>query len=148
MLKTVLVLVTFLGATAAHADIFDRINDCEDAGGGSCVFDLLRELAAGQSSSSTSWFVGLPNQSCSDLCQSHGLGYDAKTASADNDGTCGAVAQSLGFTGTVGGTTSCTGEYAGTGCAYWPSGADPLFWCGPATPTAKSPSLQRFCSCK
>lgn len=37
-------LVAFAGV--AHADIFDRIDSCERAGGGSCVFNLLRELAS------------------------------------------------------------------------------------------------------
>ena len=32
-------------STGANADIFDRIDRCEDMGGGSCVYSLLRELA-------------------------------------------------------------------------------------------------------
>ncbi len=35
-----------LGSRSGRADIFDRINTCENQGGGSCVFNLLRELAA------------------------------------------------------------------------------------------------------
>lgn len=34
-----------LFCVAAQADIFDRINDCERIGGGTCVFDLMREMA-------------------------------------------------------------------------------------------------------
>jgi len=30
---------------SAQADIQDRINSCEKSGGGSCIYDLLRELA-------------------------------------------------------------------------------------------------------
>lgn len=36
-------------APAAKADIYDRINACQQAGGGTCIFDLLRELANGSS---------------------------------------------------------------------------------------------------
>lgn len=32
-------------SSAASADVFDRINQCEAQGGGACVFNLLRELA-------------------------------------------------------------------------------------------------------
>ncbi len=42
------VLVFFAASSAAHADIFDRIDRCEQAGGSNgCVYDLLRELAQG-----------------------------------------------------------------------------------------------------
>lgn len=37
---------TLVLSTVTNADIVDRINACEQAGGGACVFDLLRELAA------------------------------------------------------------------------------------------------------
>ena len=38
-------LVLFLVmSSAAQADVFDRINQCEAQGGGACVFNLLREL--------------------------------------------------------------------------------------------------------
>jgi hypothetical protein len=32
-------------AVSAQADVVDRIDSCERNGGGSCVFDILRELA-------------------------------------------------------------------------------------------------------
>jgi hypothetical protein len=38
--------VTALFSITAWGDIQDRINSCENKGGGSCVFALLRELAA------------------------------------------------------------------------------------------------------
>lgn len=41
LLAVLLITISF----SAHADIFDRINECERVGGGDCIFDLLRELA-------------------------------------------------------------------------------------------------------
>lgn len=42
------VIVCFALNTTAKADIFDRIDRCEQTGGASgCVYDLLRELAQG-----------------------------------------------------------------------------------------------------
>ncbi len=44
ILLSLFVCLTFAGA--AKADIFDRIDRCEqNGGGGGCVYDLLRELA-------------------------------------------------------------------------------------------------------
>ena len=44
-------------STTARADIYDRINSCQNFGGGTCVFDLLRELA-GMGSSASALQVG------------------------------------------------------------------------------------------
>ena len=49
-MKRTLMLVIFslFFSMETHADtIFDRIQSCQDVGGGECVFDLLREVASG-----------------------------------------------------------------------------------------------------
>jgi hypothetical protein len=38
-------IVLFVSSLAFSNDIYTRINNCESSGGGTCVFDLLRELA-------------------------------------------------------------------------------------------------------
>lgn len=38
-------IIGFLFTTPTYGDVFDRIDACENNGGGSCVFNLLRELA-------------------------------------------------------------------------------------------------------
>lgn len=45
-LRVVLVSLVLIISGSANADIFDRINSCESSGGGSCVYNLLRELAS------------------------------------------------------------------------------------------------------
>jgi len=40
-----MVMVVGLFSNLVYADIFDRIDICEKAGGGACVYNLLRELA-------------------------------------------------------------------------------------------------------
>ena len=44
-LLTLLALTVLSPALSARADVFDRIDQCERSGGGSCVYDILRELA-------------------------------------------------------------------------------------------------------
>jgi|GEM_PF-3359153 len=45
-MKAVFGFLMLLGLSiSAQADIQDRINSCEKSGGGSCIYDLLRELA-------------------------------------------------------------------------------------------------------
>jgi hypothetical protein len=49
-----LALFSFLSApisvsASADSDIYGRINDCQKSGQNQCIFDLLRELAGGQS---------------------------------------------------------------------------------------------------
>ena len=44
-MRFLLVLFFFLGANSATADIIEDINNCEQIGGGTCVFDILRDLA-------------------------------------------------------------------------------------------------------
>jgi hypothetical protein len=45
-MKSLAAFVLFFGISfTAHADVFDRINECERTGGGSCVYNILRELA-------------------------------------------------------------------------------------------------------
>lgn len=51
LVGVVLLLVSF----GAKADINDRINSCESSGGGSCVYDILREIAARPSGSSNAY---------------------------------------------------------------------------------------------
>jgi hypothetical protein len=41
-----LAVFLYLQSFTAYADINDRINACEDNGGGSCIYDILRELAS------------------------------------------------------------------------------------------------------
>ena len=52
-MKKFLALSLLLLGTAAHADTLDRINECEAKGGGSCLYDLLRELAQNNKGSDT-----------------------------------------------------------------------------------------------
>ena len=47
--KILFVSSLFLVSHTASADILDRINECEENNGGSCIFDLLRELASKES---------------------------------------------------------------------------------------------------
>jgi hypothetical protein len=44
-IKSLLVVMSLLWMPSAFGDIFERINTCENSGGGACTFDLLRELA-------------------------------------------------------------------------------------------------------
>jgi hypothetical protein len=44
-MKTMLMIFLLATSSLASADIYDRINNCENNGGGACVYDLLRELA-------------------------------------------------------------------------------------------------------
>lgn len=47
MKKSIIAIFAILNVSSvSRADIYDRINACEQAGGGACIFNLLRELAS------------------------------------------------------------------------------------------------------
>ena len=45
-MKIIAAFILFFGfSLPSQADVFDRINECERICGGSCVYNILRELA-------------------------------------------------------------------------------------------------------
>ena len=55
LLKIIMTLSLCAFTQVSFADINDRINDCERSGGGSCVYNILRELASSSGGNSNSY---------------------------------------------------------------------------------------------
>lgn len=132
-------------ASPAAADINDRIDQCERNGGGACVFDILRELAASGGESCPEGMVrqldgcfgyATTGESCAEYCADRG-----RTALVDRleGNQCQQVAEALGvaFAGVRRGS--------GFGCCLERS---ILYYSRGAAPDVRSGNFRRVCECR
>ncbi|MGE4132593.1 MAG: hypothetical protein AB7F86_13200 [Bdellovibrionales bacterium] len=129
----------------AQADIHDRINQCESMGGGSCIFDLLRELAnrgGGGSVGVPEWYVGLPGESCENACIRLGRSYSSLTETVSS-GDCVSLGRRFGGVSVGNLSASCS---VPVNCAI--SREQVIYRCVSGHPASSYAGDSRICACQ